>query len=88
MNTCETLALGTALNAPVGEAPNGLANSCETRSAEQSTERKDSVGSLYLTRTASNLRSIVERRFMGMSEAHDRIRTELLARDSPRARNT
>jgi hypothetical protein len=80
MNTCDTLALGAVLNTPAGEAPSSLANSRETRSRQQSTKRKDSVGRAYLTRTASDLRSIVERRFMRMSETHDRIRTELLGR--------
>jgi hypothetical protein len=90
MNTGDTLALAAAVNAQVGDAPtkglrhadlltHGLANSCETGSTERLTEPKHSSVRVYATRTSANLRSIVERRFKRMSEAHDRIRTKLLA---------
>ena len=82
MNTSDTLALSPSLNTPIGDASNPLVSPGET----QSGEANDSVVRKYATRTAANLRSIVERRFKRMSEAHDRIRTELLARHSPHAR--
>ena len=98
MNTSATLALDTSLNTQTGDAPTaerrhpclltpaaGLADALEPRPTEQLTERH-SVVRVYATRTAANLRSIVERRFRRMSEAHDRIRTELLARDPPHER--
>ena len=99
MNTSATLALDTSLNTQTGDAPTaelrdpclltpapGLADAFEPRPTEQLTERQHSVVRVYATRTAANLRSIVERRFRRMSEAHDRIRTELLARDPPHER--
>ena len=93
MNTGDTLALAAALNTQVGDAPtkelrhahlltHGLANPYETGSTERLTERKHSSVRVYATRTSANLRAIVERRFKRMSEAHDRIRTELLAAHS------
>lgn len=62
------------------EATDGLTNAHSSLSTAQSTGRKDGRG--YAARTARNLRSIVERRFKRMSEAHDRIRAELLASHS------
>jgi len=66
----------------IGGANDPLINGYATPSSPRSTGRKDSAVRGYATRTATNLRSIVERRFMRMSEAHDRIRRELLASHS------
>jgi hypothetical protein len=82
MNTNDTLALSHSLNTPIGDASNPLVSARDT----QPREANNSVVRKYATRTAANLRSIVERRFRRMSEAHDRIRTELLQRHPPRAR--
>jgi hypothetical protein len=79
MNTSATLALGPLTNTQIGDASNRLASDGEADSSE-------SIVRNYATRTAANLPSIVERRFRRMSEAHDRIRTELLARHPPDAR--
>ena len=61
-------------------------NGYASPSTPRSTRRKDSAVRDYANRTATNLRSIVERRFMRMSEAHDRIRTELLTSHSSHMR--
>jgi hypothetical protein len=82
MNTSDTAALSPSLNTPIGDASHPLVSPYDT----QSSEANDSVVRKYATRTAANLRSIVERRFRRMSEAHDRIRSELLARHPPHAR--
>jgi hypothetical protein len=82
MNISETLAMSSALSPKLGEASINLAEAGETISTAPSTEPGDSAARGYRTRTAPNLRSIVERRFRRMSEAHDRIRSELLAAHS------
>lgn len=64
------------------DATDGLTNAYTSLSKAGSNGRKGSSGSGYAARTARNLRSIVERRFKRMSEAHDRIRTKLLASHS------
>jgi len=82
MNIGDTLSPSKPSDTPIGDATNGLTNAYASLSTAQSTGRKDSGVREYATRTATNLRSIVELRFMRMSEAHDRIRTELLASHS------
>ena len=67
----------------IGDATDPLMNGYASPSISRSAGRKDSAIRDYATRTATNLRSTVERRFMRMSEAHDRIRTELLTSYSP-----
>jgi hypothetical protein len=79
MNTSATLALDPSLKSQIGDASNLLASDGDAESSEP-------VVRNYAMRTATNLRSIVERRFRRMSEAHDRIRTELLARHPPHER--
>lgn len=66
----------------IDETTDSLTNGYASLSKGPSTGRKDSPVRGYAARTAANLRSIVERRFMRMSETHDRIRTELLASHS------
>ena len=73
MNISDTLALGSTLNPTIGDPP----DACEELSTARSAERKDSAAGQYASRTAANLRTIVERRFRRMSEAHDRICTKL-----------
>jgi len=73
---------------------NGLANTAPTDYAESRTENSFfphlqlpaagmSSGSTQQAAPAKEVRSVVERRFMSMNEAHDRIRTAMLAPDHP-----
>ena len=64
----------------IGGANDPLINGYAPPSSQLSTGRDDSGRGAYAITTAT--RSIVERRFMRMSEAHDRIRSELLASHS------
>jgi hypothetical protein len=74
MNTSDTPAFSPTLNMQIDNAATGY--------DALSGKAQDSVVRKYATRTAANLRSIVERRFRRMSEAHDRIRAELLSAHS------
>ena len=78
MNIGDTFSTSKPSDTPIGDVTEDLTNTYASLSTAQSTGRKDSGVREYATRTATSLRSIVERRFMRMSEAHDRIRTELL----------
>ncbi len=82
MNIGDTFTPSSTGDTQIGDATDGLRNAYTSRSTSRWTGRKDSAVRKYATRTAANLRAIVERRFMRMSEAHDRIRTELLASHS------
>ena len=86
MNIGDTHSPSSRGETKIVEATDGLTNAHSTLSTRRSTGRKDSSGKGYAARTARNLRSIVERRFKRMSEAHDRIRTELLAAHQPEAK--
>ena len=81
-NFGDTLSPGTPGETQIGDTSDGLTNAYASPSGPTSTGGQDSAVRDYATRTATNLRSTVERRFMRMSEAHDRIRTELLASHS------
>lgn len=70
----------------ISDAADHLINGYASPSSPRSTRGKDSAVRDHATRTATNLRSIVEGRFMRMSEAHDRIRTELLTTHSGQMR--
>ena len=63
-----------------GGANDPLINGYATPSSQLSTGRDDLA--LRDDATSPETRSIVEHQFMRMSEAHDRIRTELLASHS------
>jgi hypothetical protein len=80
MNIGDTLSPILRVDTQMAEPVDDLMSPYASVSTARSTGRKGSA----IRRTAANLRSIVERRFMRMSEAHDRIRTELLARHPPR----
>ena len=82
MNIGDTFLPSKPSDTQTGDASDHLMNGYASPSSPRSTGRNDSAIKDYATRTASNLRSIVERRFMRMSEAHDRIRTELLTSHS------
>jgi hypothetical protein len=69
----------SAQNLPSGDTTESFMETGASRSGGRSTRGKTSPVRDYATRTAASLRSIVERRYMRMNEAHDRIRTELLA---------
>lgn len=86
MNNADAFFPSLTSDTEIGDAGNGLTGAHASLSTARSTGRKDSSARGYATRTAANLRSIVERRFMRMSQTHDRIRTELLARHPPQAR--
>lgn len=86
MNIGETFSPGSTGDTQIGDAGDGLNNTYASLSSEPPSRRKDSAVRGYATRTAANLRSIVERRFMRMSQAHDRIRTELLQAHQPEAK--
>jgi hypothetical protein len=79
-NIGDTFMLGKPDDTQIGDAPDHLRNGYA--SIPRLAGRKDSALRDYASRTATNLRSIVERRFMRMSEAHDRIRTQLLTSHS------
>ena len=74
----DTFLPNKASDTQIGDASDPVMNAYASRASQRSTGRKDLAVRDYATRTATNLRSTVERRFMRMSEAHDRIRTELL----------
>jgi len=59
-------------------APDMMAASAST--GEPGGRKNSPIREYGAARTASNLVSIVQRRFVRMNEAHDRIRAELLAR--------
>jgi hypothetical protein len=83
MNTGDTFRPQSTDNSDVGNlAPDLIAASAST--GEPAGQKNSGVREYAAARTASNLCSIVERRFMRMNEAHDRIRAELLARYPPR----
>ncbi len=82
LNIRDTFLPSKTSDTQVGQGTDRLMNGYASPSTPRSTDRKDSAVRDYATRTATNLRSIVERRFMRMSEAHDRIRRELLASHS------
>ncbi|MGI9068095.1 MAG: hypothetical protein ACR2HX_17040 [Pyrinomonadaceae bacterium] len=86
MNIGDSLSPSSTVDTQMAEPVTDLMSPYASVSTERSTGRKDSAVRQYATRTAANLRSIVERQFMRMSEAHDRIRTELLARHPPGVR--
>ena len=79
MNIGSTFLPSKRSNTQIGDATDDLTNGYASPSTAG---EKDSAVREYANRTATNLRSLVERRFMRMSEAHDRIRTELLASHS------
>jgi len=79
MNMGETSSPSSMGETRIVEAADGLRNAYTSLSTASPTGREDSSAESYGARTARNLRSIVERRFKRMSEAHDRIRTKLLA---------
>ena len=81
MNMVETPSPSSMGETKLVDAADGLTNAYTT-SIASATGRGDSSRQGYAVRTARNLRSIVERRFKRMSEAHDRIRTKLLASHS------
>ena len=81
-NIRDTFLPGKTSDTQIGDSTDRQMNGYASSSTPRSTGRKDSAMRDYATRTATNLRSIVERRFMRMSEAHDRIRNELLASHS------
>ena len=81
MNIDDAFSPSTAADTQIGDATDDLRDAYASPSSARSTGRDSAVRD-YATRTATNLRSTVERRFMRMSEAHDRIRTELLASHS------
>ncbi|HVQ38592.1 MAG TPA: hypothetical protein VMS31_13735 [Pyrinomonadaceae bacterium] len=70
MKIGETQSLGKAIKMEAGEAPPNLF---------------DSAAMGYPGETPASQRSVVERRYLRMSEAHDRIRTELLAQHPSRS---
>jgi hypothetical protein len=84
MNNADAFFPSLTNDTEIGDAGDGLTHA--SLSTARSTGRKDSSAREYATRTAANLRSIVERRFMRMIQTHDRIRTESLARHPPQAR--
>ena len=82
MNFGDTFLPSSTVANQIGDPADGLTNRYDLASTERSSGRKD-PGREYDTTTDSNLRSRVERRFMRMSEVHDRIRTKLLRRRPP-----
>jgi len=78
LNIGDTLLPSKPSDTQIADATDHLMNGYAAPSSPRSTGQMDSLGKDYATGTARNLRSIVEGRFMRMSEAHDRIRTELL----------
>lgn len=86
MNIGETFSPSSTVDTQMAEPVNDLMSPYASVSTARPNGRKDSAVRQYASKTAANLRSIVERRFMRMSEAHDRIRTELLARHPPGVR--
>ena len=82
MNIGDIFSPSSTGDTPIGEATDGLPNAYTSPSSGS----KDSAVRDYASRTAANLRSIVERRFSRMNEAHDRIRTKLLAAHQPEAK--
>src|SRR5216683_1365508 len=82
MNIGDTFSESKSSATKISDGTDDLTNGYASPSNQRSTGRKDSEVKDYSTRTATNLRSIVEHRFMRMSRAHDRIRTELLGSHS------
>ncbi len=60
------------------EASTALRDHVDVRASATSVERRESSAARYGL-TDGDLRSVVERGFMRMNEAHDRIRREVLA---------
>jgi hypothetical protein len=77
MNISDALALNPGLSNQL-ETRHSLANSSDTHSAMSASGHRDPDGGTGRSETSDSFRSTVERRFKRMSDAHDRIRSELL----------
>lgn len=86
MSIVNTVSTSKTGKTQIDDPGDNLTNEYASLSIVGSPGRKDSPVREYAARTAWNLRSIVERQFMRMSETHDRIRTERLARHPPHGR--